>query len=147
MDKEQTEKLLNAIHQNLTMAVQSLDTIIAEVKDQEFLTYITKQNEQYNNFLNECLMIASSYDIELKKHTFEKAQLWISLKMNTMFDKTVRKYARLIYFGTSMGIPDLITAISDFPDASREALELANKIKLAEEDYEMEIKQFISKNN
>ncbi|MBQ0017462.1 MAG: hypothetical protein KBT30_02395 [Clostridiales bacterium] len=145
MNKEETEKILNAIHENLQMAVQSLDIITKEVEDKEFLTYITKQNEEYNNFLKECNMIAKSYDIELKNHIFEKAQLWMSLKMNTLIDKSVRKYARLIYFGTSMGIPDLIIAIADYPQAVDEARELANRIKLAEEDYEMEIKQFIGK--
>ena len=145
MEIEQTEKLLNAVHENLTMATQSLDMITKEVEDKEFLTYLTNQNEQYSNYLKECEMIAKSYNIELKKHTFEKAQLWISLKMSTILDKSVRKYAELIYLGTSMGIPDLICAINDFENASDEALELAKNLKLSEEDYEMEIKQFIGK--
>lgn len=140
---DSNEKLLNAMYKNCVMAVESLKIIMNEVKDNDFLQDIMRRKREYEDILNCCVIKASQKSLSLKQHSFSKAQLWVSLKMNTIADKSVRKYACLIYFGTSMGIPDLLIALTDFDDADEEIIFLAKRLKEVDEKNEQDIKKYL----
>lgn len=145
MINEQSEKLLNAIGKNVSMATESLEIILPEL-EYDFKEYISQLNNEYNLIANEIKMIAKANDINLKLTTpLEKAELWTGIKLKTIFDKSTRKYATMVYLGTNMGIPDLIIAICDFKDASPEILELAKKLKDLEEKSNETLKMFLCK--
>ena len=144
MKNENSEKLLNALGKNVSMAVQSLELIIPEVNDERFKEYLSKLNDEYNIVLTEAQMLAKANDMELKLTTpIEKAKLWTSIKLEMLMDKSVRKFATMIFLGTNMGIPDLIIAICDFGNASQEVLELAKKLKQIEEESDEKLKYFL----
>lgn len=144
MKNENSEKLLNALGKNVSMAVQSLELIIPEVSDERFKEYLSKLNDEYNIVLTEAQMLAKANDMELKLTTpIEKAKLWTSIKLEMLMDKSVRKFATMIFLGTNMGIPDLIIAICDFGNASQEVLELAKKLKQIEEESDEKLKYFL----
>lgn len=144
MKNENSEKLLNALGKNVSMAVQSLELILPEVNDEKFKEYLSKLNDEYNIILTEAQMLAKANDMELKLTTpIEKAKLWTSIKLEMLMDKSVRKFATMIFLGTNMGIPDLVIAICDFGDASKEVLELAKKLKQIEEESDEKLKYFL----
>lgn len=146
MENENSIKLLNALGKNVAMATQSLDLIIKDVKEEDFKTYLSKLSDEYNLIFKEIQMLAKAHDVDLKLTTpIEKAQLWTSIKLQTMFNKSTRKFATMIYLGTNMGIPDLIFAISDFGDANKPIVELAKKLKDMEEKSNEDLKIFLSK--
>ena len=146
MENEQSEKLLNAIGKNVAMATQSLDIILPDVEDKEFKEYLSKLNAEYNIVMTEIQMIAKANDVKLKMtNPIEKAELWTSIKLKTLMNKTTRQFATMIYLGTNMGIPDLIIAICDFGDAKPEIVSLAKKLKEIEEKSDEELKQFLCK--
>ena len=146
MENENSVKLLNALGKNVAMATQSLDLIIKDVKEEDFKTYLSKLSDEYNLIFKEIQMLAKAHDVDLKLTTpIEKAQLWTSIKLQTMFNKSTRKFATMIYLGTNMGIPDLIFAISDFGDANKPIIELAKKLKDMEEKSNEDLKIFLSK--
>ena len=58
MENINSEKLLNALGKNLSMAIQSLDIIMPDIDDVEFKDYIARLNDEYNVILNELQMIA-----------------------------------------------------------------------------------------
>jgi len=146
MENENSVKLLNALGKNVAMATQSLDLIIKDVKEEDFKTYLSKLSDEYNLIFKEIQMLAKAHDVDLKLTTpIEKAQLWTSIKLQTMFNKSTRKFATMIYLGTNMGIPDLIFAISDFGDANKPIVELAKKLKDMEEKSNEDLKIFLSK--
>lgn len=146
MENENSVKLLNALGKNVAMATQSLDLIIKDAKEEDFKTYLSKLSDEYNLIFKEIQMLAKAHDVDLKLTTpIEKAQLWTSIKLQTMFNKSTRKFATMIYLGTNMGIPDLIFAISDFGDANKPIVELAKKLKDMEEKSNEDLKIFLSK--
>ena len=146
MENENSVKLLNALGKNVAMATQSLELIIKDVKEEDFKTYLSKLSDEYNLIFKEIQMLAKAHDVDLKLTTpIEKAQLWTSIKLQTMFNKSTRKFATMIYLGTNMGIPDLIFAISDFGDANKPIVELAKKLKDMEEKSNEDLKIFLSK--
>ncbi len=146
MENENSIKLLNALGKNVAMATQSLDLMIKDVKEEDFKTYLSKLSDEYNLIFKEIQMLAKAHDVDLKLTTpIEKAQLWTSIKLQTMFNKSTRKFATMIYLGTNMGIPDLIFAISDFGDANKPIVELAKKLKDMEEKSNEDLKMFLSK--
>lgn len=146
MENENSVKLLNALGKNVAMATQSLDLIIKDVKEEDFKTYLSKLSDEYSLIFKEIQMLAKAHDVDLKLTTpIEKAQLWTSIKLQTMFNKSTRKFATMIYLGTNMGIPDLIFAISDFGDANKPIVELAKKLKDMEEKSNEDLKIFLSK--
>lgn len=146
MENENSVKLLNALGKNVAMATQSLDLIIKDVKEEDIKTYLSKLSDEYNLIFKEIQMLAKAHDVDLKLTTpIEKAQLWTSIKLQTMFNKSTRKFATMIYLGTNMGIPDLIFAISDFGDANKPIIELAKKLKDMEEKSNEDLKIFLSK--
>ena len=149
MENEQSLKLLNAIGKNVAMATQSLDIILPDVQDQELKEYLSKLNGEYNIILTEIQMIAKANDINLKlTNPIEKAELWTSIKLKTIMNKTIRQFATMIYLGTNMGIPDLIIAICDFGEAKPEIVSLAKKLKEIEEKSDEDLKLFLcNKNN
>lgn len=146
MENGNSIKLLNALGKNVAMATQSLDLMIKDVKEEDFKTYLSKLSDEYNLIFKEIQMLAKAHDVDLKLTTpIEKAQLWTSIKLQTMFNKSTRKFATMIYLGTNMGIPDLIFAISDFGDANKPIVELAKKLKDMEEKSNEDLKIFLSK--
>lgn len=60
-------------------------------------------------------------------------------------NKSVRQFATMIFLGTNMGIPDLIIAICDFGDASKEVVSLAKRLKEIEEKSDETLKMFLCK--
>ena len=141
-----SRKLLNAIGKNVAMAIQSLDTILPDVKDEKFKEYLSELNNQYGIIMTEAQMLAKANDMELKLTTpLEKAELWTSIKLKTLMDKSTRQFATMIFLGTNMGIPDLVIAICDFGNASKEVVMLAKKLKEIEEKSDEELKLFLCK--
>ena len=144
MKNVNSEKILNALGKNVSMAVQSLELIIPEVKDEKFKEYLSKLNDEYSIVLTEAQMLAKANDMELKLTTpIEKAKLWTSIKLEMLMNKSTRKFATMIFLGTNMGIPDLVIAICDFGDASKEVLGLAHKLKQIEEESDEKLKYFM----
>ena len=143
---KETEKLLQEVGKNIAMATQSLDVIIPMVDDDKFKEYLSELNGRYNVMLDEAKMLASAIDVDLKLTSpLEQAELWTAIKMKTVFDKSTRKFAQMIFLGTNMGIPNLIVAICDNKNASNESIVLAKKLKELEETSDETLKMYLCK--
>lgn len=146
MNFESSENLLKAVSKNVDMAIKSLEMVLPLIEDSEFKEFVSKLNSDYSVIMNEIEMIARANDFKLKSiNVMEKAELWTSVKFNTLTDKSVRKIANMIYIGTQMGIPDLIIALCDFDDASNEIKEIAQNLKSLEENSSETLKLYLCK--
>ena len=143
-NNESSKKLLNALGKNVAMAVQSLDVIMPDVEDENFKSYLSELYDQYSIIMTEAQMLAKANDMELKLTTpLEKVELWTSIKLKSLMDKSTRQFATMIFLGTNMGIPDLVIAICDYNDASKEVISLAKKLKEIEEKSDEDLKLFL----
>ena len=128
--KEELTKYLNAIYQNTRTAVQSIEDIITKIDDKDLITELSREQDQYQCLSNECESFAKAEKIEgLKDNNWiEKTKLWTSVNMGTMFDKTSRKVAELMLFGTFMGIVTCIKDKDDHKNVSSELDEILDKL-------------------
>ncbi len=142
MQKE-NEKLLNAIYKNCKMAIQSIETLLSDVEDEEFKAEISKQNSEYIVVCKECEMLAKANDLKIKDNNIiEKATLWTNIKINTITDKSCKHFAEMMFLGTNMGIPTLTFAICDCAICTEEVLLLAKKLLKMEEEFAERIKKY-----
>ena len=143
-NQKETENVLQEIGKNVAMAVQSIDVILPMVDDDKFKEYLSKLNDQYILIMHETKMLADAIDLDLKMtNPIEKAELWTAIKMKTIFDKSTRKFAQMIFLGTNMGIPNLIVTICDNKNASPESIVLAKKLKEFEETSDETLKMYL----
>ncbi len=128
--KEELTKYLNAIYQNTRTAVQSIEDIITKVDDKDLITELSREQDQYQCLSDECEGFAKAEKIEgLKDNNWiEKTKLGTSVNMGTMFDKTPRKVAELMLFGTFMGIVTCIKDKDDHKNVSSELDEILDKL-------------------
>lgn len=139
--------LLNCIYQNTSTAIQSIENCINDIPESQLKKEIEKELTEYKDFskVTECL--ADQFGENIKdNNAFEKARLWTSIKMSTIFDKSVRHYAEMFFLGTNMGIVDLIVGMCDNKEANEKIKSLANDLLQMEEKYVHEIKKYIAIN-
>lgn len=138
--KEKITKYLNAIYQNTKTAVQSIEDIITKVRDDEFISELSREQDEYACLAKECENFAKAEKIEgLKDNNWiEKARLWTSINMATITDKTNRNIAEMMLMGTFMGIITCIKDRSDHKGISSELDEILDKL------YELERKNIDS---
>ena len=154
MPKSQKEincNLLNAIYKNLQTAKQAINNVIDKIKDSKLKKELKKQFKNYDEFSESCEDLAKAVDVELSDNNFFiKAKMWLSVNMSTMMDKSNRKIASLNIVGTTMGIIDLMSVLSDCKRAKKELVTFGNRVLELEESNiensipEMMTAQFIS---
>lgn len=129
-NKEKLTKYLNAIYQNTRTAIQSIEDIIIKVEDNDLISELSKQQDEYSVLAKECENFAKAEKIEnLKDNNWiEKAKLWGSINMGTMMDKSTRNIAEMLLFGTFMGILTCIKDKDDHANISKELDEIIDKL-------------------
>lgn len=129
-EKEKITKYLNAIYQNTRTAIQSIEDIIDKSVDNDLVSELSKEQDEYNCLAKECENFAKAEKIEgLKDNNWiEKAKLWTSVNMGTMMDKSTRNIAELVLIGTFMGIITCIKDKEDHKNTSEELDEIMDKL-------------------
>ena len=129
--KEKIVTYLNAVYQNTRTAIQSIEDILPRIQSKKLKDEITKQQEAYYILARQCELFAKDQKIdEIKDNTWlEKAKLWTSIKMSTMWDKSSRKIAELMLLGTFMGIITCYKDQGDHKNISKEIDEIIEKLK------------------
>ncbi len=129
-EKEKIVKYLNAIYQNTSTAVQSIEDIITKTTDNELISELSRQQDEYSCLGKECENFAKAEKIEgLKDNNWiEKAKLWTSINMATMMDKSTRNIAEMMLMGTFMGIITCIKDKDDHQNISPELDEIIDKL-------------------
>ncbi len=129
-EKEKITKYLNAIYQNTRTAIQSIEDIIDKSVDNDLVSELSKEQDEYNCLAKECENFAKAEKIEgLKDNNWiEKAKLWTSVNMGTMMDKSTRNIAELVLIGTFMGIITCIKDKENHKNTSEELDEIIEKL-------------------
>lgn len=122
--------LLIAIYQNILTARQSISNVIEKVHDSKLKKELDRQFDSYTPLKEKCEKFAMENKIDIiDNNFFEKAKMWMSVNMSILLDKSNRKIASILIFGTTMGVIDLICVISDCKKGNKQFLDLANELK------------------
>ncbi len=129
-EKEQQTKYLNAIYQNTRTAMQSIEDIITKVENDQLMSELSREEDEYSCLAKECENFAKAEKIEgLKDNNWiEKTKLWSSINMGTLTDKTTRHITELMLLGTFMGIITCIKDKDDHKNVSSELDEIIDKL-------------------
>lgn len=136
---KENQTLLTAVFQNTSTAIQSIENSLNEMDNLNFINELVEQLNNYKRLSLETEKLASKMNLDIKDNNgFEKARLWTSIKLNTLFDKSERQFAEMFYVGTTMGIINMIEAIEDGRDSEYACLLKANELlKLEEKNLEL----------
>lgn len=143
--RKKCEEALAEIYRNANYAMQSIEDILPEVEHEGLKEEIRVQHDGYSQISAKAAKLAKDKGIEMKETgALQKAMMWSSIKMSTMFDGSRNHIAEMMVRGTVMGITALRTTQSDLPSEPDSEIEnlLQELIKL-EEGYEKRLKEFL----
>ena len=142
--KEINSNLLIAIYQNLQTAKQSINNVIDKIKDSKLKKELKHEFKDYDELSESCEDLARVYEINLVDNNFfKKAKMWLSVNMATMMDKSNRKISSINIVGSTMGIIDLMSVLSDCKRGKPELLTLGRRVLDLEERNIEKLKPYI----
>ncbi len=112
------EYILDELTKGIKMGMDSISTISEEVTNTDLKQDLIYQFSEYNSLLN-------SIDNELKKYDklpkelnpMQKAMGWMTIKWNTMDNRTDSKIAEMMVQGLNMGITEGVKLSNNNPNA------------------------------
>lgn len=113
-DVEKTRQELSDLYKNVTMAQNSIKSLLPYVDKQEVTKVLHKQVEQYDHYIEQLGTIAENLNFEptpAPKMLLTMANMGIRAKMMT--DKSITHVAKIMLQGTLNGIIDLYRLIRE----------------------------------
>lgn len=145
MNEQINNDAVNEIWRNAHIALQSINDIKDEVKNEGLKTEILKEYDGYEAFIGELskFMVENGY-ARKDVGTFKKVMMWSSIKLSTALDDSRNHIAELMLKGTNMGITSLYVIINDSnATIDEEIKKYAEKLKNLEEGYAENLKKFL----
>ncbi len=125
-----TQALLEFLYKNAEMGKQTLIPISGMNTNDEFEKVVDRIIGDYSEICSEAdrHLTELGWDKASGLNGMEKFMTDMSLKMNTMTDKTVPHLADMILKGASMGVTDISKRLSDHLTADEEARQLGKRL-------------------
>lgn len=137
-------ELLNFIYQNSQMGIESIETMIDDVKDAELKEHLCKEIDDYSSFHQRAkdLLNIHGYD-EKGLSSFERIKTYIMVNMQTANDKSTSHLAEMLILGSNMGVVDAIKNQNKYPDADKNILGIMRELQKFEENNVERLKMFL----
>ena len=140
----QNTDVLISIYQNTQTATQSINDLLSKTNTKAFKDLLNAQYQRYVEFNNMVEDYAKQTNITLKDNSwFEKAKLWTSIQMGTLTNSSTRHLAELMLIGTVMGTLTCYKTKADNPLASKDVINLLDKLEKLEEENFNELKKYL----
>ena len=137
-------KALQAVYKNALLAMDSISDILPSVKDEELIKEIKNQFEGYQEIANSISDYMAKNSIEPEKtNPFQKAMMWSSIKMKTMFNGSKNHIAEMMIKGTVMGINELTAMQNESSNLEEEIEGFVNDLLKLEEKYNEQLKKYL----
>ena len=141
-----TQKLLEFIYKNAEMGRKTVDPIKNMNRDPKFQETLDRMHTDYDEICTEA-------DWRLKQcgvseasglNIGEKMMTEMSLRFNTMTDRSVSHLADMLLKGGSMGVTDISKKLEECKDADEGSVKLAKRLLKMNSDTIDEMKQFLT---
>ena len=137
-------ELLNYIHQNSEMGQDTIKQLVGISKDEEYKKMLQSQLEEYK-------MIYDTTDEKIKElnkqakdiNVFSKASTYFMVNLNTLVNKTPSHISEMLIQGSTMGIIDITKKLKEYPQASKEIIDLGNQLLQFEQKNVEELKKYL----
>ncbi|CDF58534.1 DUF2383 domain-containing protein [Thermobrachium celere] len=137
-------ELLNYIHQNAQMGIETLKQLIKETKDENMKNVLQRHLNEYQKFHDLADSKLKSKNIEPKELNFlSKTFTDLMINLKTLRDKSPSHMAEMLIQGSTMGIVDMTKKIKEYQGVEKETLDLANGLLQFEQKSLDEYKGFL----
>lgn len=120
---------LNSIYQIVEMGVVGINDVIDKVSKSEFRIFLEEQRKEYDEILNECETIFTSYGAKEKElGAMTKLNSKVMSEMKLMKNQDDSIIAKMMAKGTTKGIEKLESAMNSYNESDEEAFSLAKKL-------------------
>lgn len=143
-DVEKTRQELSDLYKNVTMAQNSIKSLLPYVDKQEVTRTLHKQVEQYDHYIEQLGTIAENLNFDptpAPKMLLAMANMGIRAKMMT--DKSVTHVAKIMLQGTLNGIIDLYRLMRENDDVHPDVALIEKQILRYEEGCFESMKAFL----
>lgn len=143
-DVEKTRQELSDLYKNVTMAQNSIKSLLPYVDKQEVTRTLHKQVEQYDHYIEQLGAIAENLNFDptpAPKMLLAMANMGIRAKMMT--DKSVTHVAKIMLQGTLNGIIDLYRLMRENDDVHPDVALIEKQILRYEEGCFESMKAFL----
>ena len=142
--KEKSVKAVNDVYKNAHIAMQSISDLLPQVKDAELKKELKTEYSSYEKFIEGLTEFMKSSKIEPKDINFlQKAFMWSSIKIKTLFNRSRTKIAEMMILGTVMGITELTAMHNEGKTLQKDVAEKVDELLNLEEDFEKRLKTFL----
>ena len=132
-----TGELLAEMYRNVTMGAESLAAVVPKIREEQLMSSVTGQMEQYADFARQTEKLMRLRSEEPKEQGFfKKAMTKGGIMMNLLFDPSEKNICDMIAKGTRMGAETLQDRLEEFEarGCSEESAELCRDILTFEEE-------------
>ena len=143
LDKKLTD-FINAVYQNTQTAIKSIEDILNINKDEKFLAELLREKEGYLKIKNKVIEYSNSIGYFPDDNSWlEKARLYTSIKMTTIFDKSLRHLTEMMLLGTVMGTLTCYKDLTDYKDVDNKMYAILTELIAFEEECFNNLKGFL----
>ncbi len=141
-----TEKLLEALYKNVSMARESIIYALPKVRSKELKDELIEQLDTYEKYCHEITAALTHLGNETKiKDFITKMMAMLEVKMSTLTDDSEAQIAQIIIESTTAGLTDIIREMREEENgcASESSISLAKKIASFEEKSVEKLKKHL----
>ena len=144
MDKHNDTELIQFIYQNAEMGKHGLSQLIDKTDDVPFRQALESQLHEYQNIMDSSQQLLKQRGISPDSvGSTAKAMSSMMTTFKTLSDHSTSKMAEMLVEGNTMGIVKITKHLKEYPDASSEAIALANQLLHTEENNVHQTKSFL----
>lgn len=139
-----TVELLQECSAGCKMAIDSISQVQDYVKNPKLRNLMDAYNQKHDELQVRIRQLLGEYREEDKEPSMMAelgSKMKITMKMNMHPDE--HQVAKLMMDGCNMGIQSVSEYVNKYTDASKEAQDIAKELIKAEEDFMIEMKQFV----
>lgn len=141
---EDTICLLKECNAGCKMATDSMEQVMEYVENDELRKLIDRYNEPHIALGEECTRLLKEEKKEEKDPTpMAKTFSWLSTEVKLMMNDSSNKIAKILMDGCNMGIQSLSEYVNQYVNASKEVVDLANRLIRIEQDFMNDLRAFL----
>ena len=139
-----TQQLVQECNSGCKMAIYSMKQVIEYVGDEKLKKLIEKYKYSHENLEEESSeLLKQMGKAEKEPGMMATAFSWLSTETKLIMKNSDNQITKVLMDGCNMGIQSISEEMNKYPEASKEAKKLSDKLIRLEEEFMQELKSFL----
>ena len=138
---DQNTELLNFVHKNVKMGIDTIAHLLDIVDDDRFKVALMTQKEEYRNIADEAERMAGT-DLG-ENGTMAKFSAYMMIEMKTIANQSPSHIAQMMIQGSTMGVVQATKHLKEQAGADEEVRALTQRLIETEQDNIETMKSFL----